>query len=138
MSRPWIPAAMRTAVRARAGDCCEYCRVPEVGVFFAHEPDHVIAGQHGGASTPENLALACVQCNRLKEPNIASVDPDTGQIVPLFNPRTDQWSEHFRFDEGRIAALTTIGRATAQLLDFADRDREDLRRKLRLAGRYPV
>jgi hypothetical protein len=138
MSRLWISAAMRSAVRARAGDCCEYCRIPEVGAFFAHEPDHIIAGQHGGASTFENLALACVQCNRHKGPNVASVDPDTERIVPVFNPRRDTWSDHFQFDAGRIVALSPVGRATARLLNFADADREELRRKLWLAGHYRV
>lgn len=138
MSRQWLPTALRTAVRGRAGECCEYCRIPELGVFFEHEPDHIIAEQHGGASTLDNLALACAQCNRAKGPNIASVDPHTQQRVPIFNPRTDQWSDHFQFDHGRIVALTPVGRATARLLNFSDPDREEARRKLWLAGRYRV
>jgi len=136
MSRQRISATLRMAVRARARGGCEYCRVPEIGVFFEHEPDHVIAEQHGGANTLENLALACVQCNRAKGPNIASVDPDTQQLVPLFNPRTDRWSDHFRLDQGRIVALTPTGRATARLLNFSDPDREAVRHKLWLAGHY--
>jgi hypothetical protein len=138
MSRQWISTALRTAVRTRAGDGCEYCRIPGLGVFFEHEPDHVIAEQHGGGTTLDNLALACAQCNRAKGPNIASMDPDTKQLVPIFNPRTDNWSAHFRVDHGRIVALTPIGRATARLLNFSDRDREEARRKLWLAGRYRV
>jgi len=60
-----IPAALRAAVRERAKGCCEYCRMHEAGAFFAHQPDHVIAAQHGGQTDSENLALACIQCNRL-------------------------------------------------------------------------
>lgn len=138
MSRQRIPSALRAAVRARAGDCCEYCRMPELGVFFTHEPDHVIAEQHGGTTSFENLALACVQCNRSKGPNIASVDPATGVVVAIFHPRREVWSEHFEFLEGQILGVTATGRATARLLNFADRDREETRRKLWLAGVYRV
>jgi len=137
MSQPRIPAPIRAAVRERAGDRCEYCQMPEVGAFFVHEPDHVIAAQHGGESTLENLALACVQCNRLKGPNIASVDPETKHIVRLFNPRTDVWGDHFRAQSGRIIPTTEIARATAALLSFDEPDREEARRNLWRAGLYP-
>ena len=137
MSRPRIPAALRAAVRERAGGGCEYCRMPEAGAFFAHEPDHVIATQHRGQTELANLALACLQCNRFKGPNIASVDPETNRIVPLFNPRTDSWSEHFRVEGGRIIPLTPGARATAALLNFDDPDRQEARQKLVQAGRYP-
>ena len=137
MSQPRIPAALRAAVRERAGGCCEYCRMPEAGAFFAHEPDHVIATQHRGQTELANLALACLQCNRFKGPNIASVDPETNRIVPLFNPRTDSWSEHFRVESGRVIPLTPVARATAALLNFDDPDRQEARQKLVQAGRYP-
>ncbi len=137
MSVPRITAVLRAAVRERAGGRCEYCRMPEAGTFFTHQPDHVIAAQHGGPTEFENLALACVQCNRLKGPNLASVDPETKRIVPLFNPRTDRWSAHFSTEAGRIIPVTPAGRATAALLNFSDPDREEARHKLWQAGRYP-
>jgi hypothetical protein len=111
--------------------------MPEVGAFFAHEPDHVIATQHGGQTALDNLALACIQCNRFKGPNIASVDPETKRIVPLFNPRTDQWAGHFRAEGGRIIPLTAVARATAALLNFGDPDRLEVRHRLWRAGHYP-
>jgi 5-methylcytosine-specific restriction endonuclease McrA len=132
-----IPASLRTAVHERAAGRCEYCRVPEAGAFFAHQPDHIIATQHRGQTELANLALACVQCNRFKGPNIASVDPETNRIVPLFNPRTDSWSEHFRTESGRVVPLTPVARATAALLNFDDPDRQEARRKLSQAGQYP-
>jgi hypothetical protein len=70
-----ISAAVRAAVRERAANYCEYCRVPENVTLFAHEPDHIIASQHGGRSNFENLALSCIQCNRCKGPNIAQSIP---------------------------------------------------------------
>jgi len=73
------PESLRDFVRERAGNRCEYCLVPDVFVSV-HEPDHIIAAQHRGATTPENLALACFDCNRYKGPNISSVDPATEQV----------------------------------------------------------
>ncbi len=137
MSQPRIPAALKAAVRERAGGRCEYCRLPETAAFFAHEPDHIIATQHRGPTELANLALACLQCNRSKGPNLASVDPATNRIVPLFNPRTDPWFQHFRTDGGRVIPLTPTARATAALLNFDDPDREAARHKLWQAGRYP-
>lgn len=137
MSQPRIPAALRTAVYERASGRCEYCRIPELATFFPHEPDHVIATQHRGRTEHENLALAWVQCNRLKGPNISSVDPESNQIVPLFNPRRDQWSQHFRAEQGRITPLTPTGWATAAaLLNFADPAREETRHRLWSVGQY--
>jgi hypothetical protein len=135
MSGQWISASIRAAVRTRAKGCCEYCRIPELGTLFGHEPDHIIAKQHGGKTIMENLALACMQCNRCKGPNIASVDRETNLIVPLFNPRTNRWSDHFRSDGGRIKPLTDVGRATAALLEFDHKEREEIRHNLWLAGR---
>lgn len=132
-----VPAALKAAVRERAGGRCEYCRIPEAGAFFAHQPDHVIPAQHRGPTDLANLALACIQCNRFKGPNLASVDPETNRIVPLFNPRTDLWFQHFRTDGGRIIPLTPSARATAALLVFDDPEREAVRHTLWLAGHYP-
>lgn len=116
MSQAHIPAGLRRAVRRRAANRCEYCRIAESDAFFPHEPDHVIARKHRGDTSLENLALACIDCNRFKGSNIASIDPLTGEIVPLFNPRTQSWSGHFKTDAGEILALTPTGRATEQLL----------------------
>jgi hypothetical protein len=86
----------------------------------------------------ENLALACYDCNRHKGPNLASVDPQTGQSAFLFNPRRQQWAEHFRLDGAMILPLTPIGRATAALLRFNSPDRVRLRLELQKAGTYPI
>ena len=130
MSQPRIPPSLRIAARERARGCCEYCQMPETGTFFAHEVDHIIALQHGGKTTLKNLALACIQCNRLKGPNIASMDPQTRSIVPLFNPRADRLAEHFRTAGGQIIPLTPAARATATLLDFGNLERVEARNRL--------
>jgi hypothetical protein len=135
LRRP-IPAALKAEVRERAKDRCEYCRMPQDGAFFAHEVDHVLATQHRGPTELDNLALACFQCNRLKGPNIASIDPQSKRLVPLFNPRSDSWPEHFRAEGGRLIPLTLTGRATAALLNFDHPDREEARQRLAQLGRF--
>jgi hypothetical protein len=130
-----IPDALRDQVRQRARNHCEYCLLPEA-LLVAHEPDHVIATQHRGPTAFENLALACFDCNRRKGPNISSVDPDTDAVVPLFNPRRDDWSVHFCLQGARIIGRTPIGRATAELLQFNTPSRIRLREELRKAGQY--
>jgi hypothetical protein len=74
--------------------------------------DHVIATQHGGPSESQNLALACIHCNRFKGPNIAGFDLDSRQVVRLFDPRHDVWTEHFAWDGAELRGLTAIGRVT--------------------------
>jgi len=51
----------------------------------------VVPRQHGGTDDPGNLALACHRCNLRKGPNLTGIDPITGEIVPLFDPRRDRW-----------------------------------------------
>jgi hypothetical protein len=132
-----LSAELRRQVRARAGNRCEYCLLAEEDAHFPHEPDHIIARKHGGASTLENLALACFDCNRFKGSNIASVDTASGEVVALFNPRTQTWREHFELRVGEIAPLTSFGRVTEQTLRFNLPQRVETREILARLGEYP-
>ena len=87
----YVPVELRTLAIVRAQESCEYCLVHADYAVLVHEIDHVIAEKHGGATEAENLAYACAQCNRFKGSDIATFDPQTGQIVALFNPRTQNW-----------------------------------------------
>jgi hypothetical protein len=89
--------------------------------------EHIVAEQHGGTDDESNLALACAWCNLVKGPNIASLDPATGELKRLFHPRQDRWEEHFRRDGPLIAGTTDIGRTTVQLLRMNDADAVDQR-----------
>jgi hypothetical protein len=124
-------------VQVRARCRCEYCLIHEEDAHFAHQPDHVIARKHRGATHEGNLAWACYLCNLLKGSDIASVDTETGQIVRLFNPRHDNWAEHFRLEDGQISPLTPIGRVTEYVLQFNQPQSVQERRWLIEAGRYP-
>jgi hypothetical protein len=125
-----ISAALRREVRERAGDRCEYCLLIESEAFFPHEPDHLIAQKHGGETVSANLALACFDCNRFKRSDIASVDPLTGGLVALFNPRTQAWSDNFVLRGGMIVPLTAVGRVTEKLLRFNLGSRVEVRKRL--------
>jgi hypothetical protein len=134
----WISATMRAAVRERAAGRCEYCLVSDSDVLIPHEPDHVVAEQHGGETSEQNLALACFHCNRFKGPNLASVDPETRQLAPLFHPRTQIWSEHFELNAAHILGRTPTGRATVFLLRLNAPDRLRLREALKAVRRFPI
>jgi len=125
-----IFAALRREVRERAGERCEYCLLAESDAIFPHEADHLIALKHGGNTTSTNLALACFDCNRFKGSDIASVDPLTRELVPLFNPRTQKWSDHFELRAGVIVPLTAVGRVTVKLLQLNLGSRVEIRERL--------
>lgn len=123
--------AIRQLVRQRAAHRCEYCRIPQHALTWSRfHIEHIRARQHGGTDDLDNLALACRHCNLHKGPNLTSIDPATNRLVPLFNPRTDNWSEHFMLDELSIAGLTDVGRATAILLNMNDPERMQVRAEL--------
>jgi hypothetical protein len=95
--------------------------------------DHIRALKHGGTTSPGNLAWACFQCNVAKGSNIASVDPLTGQLFPLFNPRAQRWSDHFRFDKGFVVGTTAEGRVTVAVLRLNEPEEAELRQQHILA-----
>jgi len=89
------------------------------------------------AMTPARGSWACTQCNLHKGTNFASIDPDTGDRVSLFNPRQDAWHEHFALGEdAHLVGLTPVGRATVKLLDMNGLPQLDLRRELIQQGDF--
>jgi len=106
-------------------------------MIYSFEADHIIAEKHRGKTTLENLAWACVICNRNKGPDISSIDPLHDTVVALFNPRKHQWKRHFRLNGPRIEPLTASGRATEFLLQFNIPERIEQRLALISNGRYP-
>jgi len=128
----------RQIIRAAAGQCCEYCRVPEDDRFARFQIDHIIPLKHGGKDTVENLCLACLKCNGFKGPNVAALDPDTGDATKLFNPRRQHWEDHFRINEdATLTGLTPEGRATLIVLRINEDRRVQNRQLLMRLGEYP-
>ena len=135
MSRSHIPAALRREVIERARDRCEYCHQPQSLSFAAHHIDHIVAEKHGGTTELFNLALACAICNKQKGSDIASIDPRTRQVVRLFHPRRDVWSEAFEvLGTGMLRGRTAIGRATIEILRLNAVERVEERKLLLAIG----
>lgn len=130
-------AEVRRQVVERADNCCEYCLLHQNLAASTHQVDHVIAEKHGGQTSLDNLALSCTVCNRRKGSDIGSVDPTTDNLVPLFNPRTQQWSDHFTLDGVHIVGLTAVGRTTVAFLQLNAFERLMERAALIRTGRYP-
>lgn len=78
------------------------------------EIEHLRPVSEGGTGNEENLWLACRNCNGFKHAKTKAFDPVTGTEVSIFNPRKQNWSEHFEFntDKTRIVGKTPCGRAT--------------------------
>lgn len=133
----YISASLRRLVVQRASGLCEYCRIHQTFSIYSHEVDHVIALKHGGQTTQENLVLACLPCNRHKGSDLTSLDPITGKITPLFNPRTQVWSEYFALEGGFIKGLNATGRTTLFLLKMNESRRLQLRQALASQRLYP-
>jgi hypothetical protein len=134
-----MDAGTRQLIRQRAGERCEYCRLPDAADEWPFHVDHIVARVHGGTDDPGNLCWSCTQCNLHKSSNFASIDPESGTPVNLFNPRKDAWLDHFAVDpDGRILGLTPAGRATVRLLDMNGSPQLDLRHELIAQGEYDV
>lgn len=117
-----VSLATRRVVRERAQRRCEYCHADERWQFVRFTIDHVLPQSAGGSDEADNLALACRNCNERRGNRLEGCDPATGEVVPLFHPRQEQWAEHFAWDAARlrIVGCTVMGRATVELLDLND------------------
>ncbi|MCC6298953.1 MAG: HNH endonuclease [Anaerolineales bacterium] len=132
-----VSSSLRRLVANRAEGRCEYCLMPQSASAYEHEPDHIIPIQHGGETKPDNLALACLRCNRRKGPNVGSFDPATGKLVAFYNPRVQKWDDHFRLNGAEIKPLTPEARVTVKILQMNDEQRLEERRALLDLGLYP-
>ena len=112
----------RESIRKRANYLCEYCHSPEKISATRFTVDHIIPQSLGGSDELDNLALACRRCNERRYNFVAGYDPITKNVVALFNPRLQQWGQHFSWsaDGKTIIAKTPIGRATIFRFDLND------------------
>ena len=118
MSGSDVTEAVRQSVREVAGERCGYCLSPQQLVMGQLEIEHLIPRARGGRDEASNLWLSCSLCNRYKGAQVEAADPLTGDIVPLYNPRTNNWHEHVNWsaDGAKVIGLTSIGRATVVAL----------------------
>jgi 5-methylcytosine-specific restriction endonuclease McrA len=127
-----MDAATKRHVRRRARNRCEYC-----GLHQKYSPlvplqiEHIIPKKHGGGDDPQNLALACIDCNLSKGSNLSGIDPRTSRISELYHPRRDRWDDHFERRGPFIVGKTPIGRATVRVLNMNSEDQIELRSFIR-------
>ena len=132
-----IPQSLRNAVANRAEYRCEYCRRPEADSFIHYQSDHIISRKHGGKTTLKNLAWTCPVCNNHKGSDLVTILEDEDVVIRLFNPRKQDWAEHFEVINGEISGKTAIGEATVKLLKFNEPERILERLDLIKAGLFP-
>lgn len=133
-----MDGALRQLIVRRAAGRCEYCHLPQAGHDQLFSVDHVIAKQHGGDDSAENLALCCLRCNLHKGPNLSGIHPVDSTMVRLFSPRTDVWADHFGWVGAVVAGRTPVGRATVAVLVMNAAERVRLRESLLLEGLFTV
>ena len=132
----YIPETMRRQVSELANHKCEYCLIQESDTYFGCEIDHIISIKHGGKSLVENLAYACMICNRYKGSDLGSITEE-GILIRFYNPGTDYWNEHFSIQSNEIIPLTAIGVVTVKIFRFNEIARKVEREALQLIGHYP-
>jgi HNH endonuclease len=139
MPKVHVPFPMQRAVIQRAKGYCEYCQLPVAFSPASFNFEHIIPLIKQGLTILLNLAFSCGGCNAHKKDKTEALDPLTRQLMPLFNPRTDIWSDHFQWsdDDLQIIGTTPTGRATVQLLKVNREGNINLRRLLKMAELHP-
>jgi len=140
MGRRNLSAELDQRVRTAAKYRCGYCLSPQHLVMARLEIEHIVPLAKGGTDQENNLWLACPICNGHKSDKTAGVDPETKATVPFFNPRQQQWSDHFQWAEDGITIIgkTAIGRATVIALRLSnDLDALRVRQFWVMAGWHP-
>jgi len=134
-----VPQSLRELVAAEAGYRCGYCLTDQRVSGAQMHIEHLSPRARGGGSEQSNLWLSCAWCNSYKGTLTDELDPDTGRLVALFNPRTQRWSKHFAWSEDgtRILGLTPSGRATVDALRLNNPYILPARRLWVVAGWHP-
>ncbi len=139
MPRAYISVATRRSVIERAHDRCEYCQARADFATETFAVEHILPISRGGTDDLENLALACSGCNSRKYNKVEAYDPLSGEMVSLFHPRIQVWTEHFGWNEDytQVVGLTDIGRATVAVLQMNRPNVVNIRSAMFLMGVHP-
>ena len=132
-----IAEKLKRKIRRQAKNRCGYCFLPQSLNPSLLEIEHILPTAKGGTDDEKNLWLSCRLCNGYKGVQTEAVDPKTGKTVLLFNPRTQNWNEHFKWKVEKIVGKTTCGRATIQALKLNNEIILPVRKKWITAGWFP-
>jgi hypothetical protein len=135
-----ISEKLRLRVIERAQGYCEYCRCPDSVSSSPFAIDHIVPKARVGKTVLRNLAYACQGCNGKKRDKTQAVDPFTGEMVDLFHPRQQRWSDHFVWNEDftLMIGLTPTGRATLVALDLNRAGVVNLRKLMLNSNQHPL
>lgn len=139
MSKTYIPKNLRQKITKLAKNRCGYCQTQAEVIGQPMQIDHLIPEAAGGETVEENLWMACVSCNQRKGIRTEFADPQTGKMVPLYNPALQEWNQHFKWSEDatEMIGLTQVGRATIEALQLNRNLLVKTRRRWVLAGWHP-
>lgn len=134
----YISAILREQVKQRARGYCEYCQAWSRAILFM-EIEHITPDSAGGTTQLDNLAYACRGCNNLKKAFQTGFDVETDSEVVLYNPRQQNWHEHFQWDTTGtvLIGLTPTGRATIMRLKMNRTEVVEARELWVAAGWHP-
>ncbi len=109
-----ISDRLRRQVIEEARHRCEYCKTSSRLTGTPLIIEHVFPKSLGGSDDRSNLAASCYRCNEFKGTKTDAIEPETKQIVPLFNPRTQSWTDHFVWSNGgtHMIGMTPTSKAT--------------------------
>ncbi len=139
MSRRYISVEEQEQIISRAASRCEYCQCRADYSAQSFVCEHIIPIAKGGDTTLDNLCYACGGCNGHKYTKTEGIDPTSKIVVALYNPRTQNWPEHFAWSEDYlyVVGLTPTGRATVYALQMNRPGVVNMRTLLLLAGKHP-
>ncbi len=134
----YIPKKLRQQVIDRANERCEYCQT-SLELTPVLEVDHIVPIAAGGKTEIGNLCAACDSCNNRKKTFQTGIDPETNEEFPIYNPRLQDWHEHFSWSDDGVflVGLTPIARATIRRLKINRDAMVRVRRKWVEAGWHP-
>ncbi|MBW4511077.1 MAG: HNH endonuclease [Scytonematopsis contorta HA4267-MV1] len=134
-----ISEQLRRQVIIEADYRCEYCKTSSRVTGQPPVIEHIFPRTLGGTDERENLAASCYRCNEFKGAKTHATDPETGQLVALFNPQSQIWTEHFAWVNGgtHVAGLTPTGRATVMALRLNNENIVESRAIWMEAGWHP-
>ncbi len=139
MSRPYISIAIKEEVIQRADGRCEYCKSLQKYSPQSFHIEHITPFSLGGLTVLVNLAFSCGGCNNIKYIKIEGIDPITGNKIPLFHPRLDEWSENFEWSSDYLSmiGITAVGRTTVETLRLNREELINLRMITKLTKEHP-
>lgn len=136
---PLLSTQLKKQVAERANHLCEYCCA---SAFYSAQPfntDHIIPISQNRSNELDNLAYACGGCNGSKFDKTHGTDSISKLLVPLFNPRTMAWSDHFARSDNflEMVGISLIGRVTINTLKTNRDGVKNLRKLLMIENLHP-